>query len=399
MSLASVFLIGENTMFHLLLAIIYISFISLGLPDGLLGAAWPSMAPELSAPISYAGLVAMIISVGTITSSLLSERLTFYLGTGKVTAISVAMTAAALWGFSSCDSFWQLCIWAIPYGFGAGSVDAGLNNYVALHYTSRHMSWLHCMWGVGATVGPYIMGLVLTNGDHWTLGYRSVGVIQIILSLGLFLSLPLWKERKQELDKNQENTKPLTLKEIFRIPGAKEVMVAFFCYCAIEQTAGLWASSYLNLHKGVAPETAAFFASMFFIGITIGRAMNGFLTIKFSDTQLIRMGMSIVLIGIVVMLLPMGEIMSIVGLILIGLGCAPVYPCVIHSTPYHFGADKSQAIIGVQMASAYVGTCLMPPLFGVIANHISVSLMPVYLLAILTLMAVMHEKMLKEVAK
>ena len=386
-------------MFHLLLAIIYISFISLGLPDGLLGAAWPSMAPELSAPISYAGLVAMIISVGTITSSLLSERLTFYLGTGKVTAISVAMTAAALWGFSSCDSFWQLCIWAIPYGFGAGSVDAGLNNYVALHYTSRHMSWLHCMWGVGATVGPYIMGLVLSNGGHWTLGYRSVGAIQIVLSIGLFLSLPLWKERKQEMDKKQENTKPLTLKEIFGIPGAKEVMIAFFCYCAIEQTAGLWASSYLNLHKGVAPETAAFFASMFFIGITIGRAMNGFLTIKFSDTQLIRMGMSIVLVGIAVMLLPMGEIMSIMGLILIGLGCAPVYPCVIHSTPYHFGEDKSQAIIGVQMASAYVGTCLMPPLFGLIANHISVSLMPVYLLAILILMAVMHEKMLKAVGE
>ena len=166
-------------MFHLLLAIIYISFISLGLPDGLLGAAWPSMAPELRAPISYAGLVAMIISVGTISSSLMSERLTFYLGTGKVTAISVAMTAVALWGFSSCDSFWQLCIWAIPYGFGAGSVDAGLNNYVALHYTSRHMSWLHCMWGVGATVGPYIMGLVLTNGDHWTLGYRSVNNLVI----------------------------------------------------------------------------------------------------------------------------------------------------------------------------------------------------------------------------
>ena len=389
----------ENKMFHLLLAIIYISFISLGLPDGLLGAAWPSMAPELCAPISYAGLVAMIISIGTISSSLLSERLTFYLGTGKVTAISVAMTAAALWGFSSCDSFWQLCIWAIPYGFGAGSVDAGLNNYVALHYTSRHMSWLHCMWGVGATVGPYIMGLVLTNGGHWTLGYRSVGAIQIILSLCLFFSLPLWKERKQEMDKNQKDAKPLSLKEIFRIPGAKEVMVAFFCYCAIEQTAGLWASSYLNLHKGVAPETAAFFASMFFIGITVGRAMNGFLTIKFSDTQLIRIGMSIVLVGIAVMLLPMGEIMSIVGLILIGLGCAPVYPCVIHSTPHHFGEDKSQAIIGVQMASAYVGTCLMPPLFGVIANHISVSLMPVYLLAILILMAVMHEKMLKAVGK
>ncbi len=386
-------------MFYLLLTIIYISFISLGLPDGLLGAAWPTMGPELAAPVSYAGIIAMIISAGTIASSLLSDRLTYHLGCGKVTAISVGMTAAALFGFSLCDSFWQLCLWAIPYGFGAGSVDAGLNNYVALHYTSRHMSWLHCMWGVGAAIGPYIMGFILSGGGHWTMGYRSVGGIQIVLTVCLFLSLPLWKERKNSEDKTQENGKPLKLAEIIRIPGAKEVMVMFFCYCALEQTAALWASSYLNLYKGVEAERAAFFASMFFIGITVGRALNGFLTIKFSDMQLIRTGLAIILAGIVVMFLPMGEIISLAGLVLIGLGCAPVYPCVIHSTPENFGAEKSQAIIGVQMASAYVGICLMPPLFGLIANHISVALMPVYLLAILVLMAAMHEKMLKEVQR
>ena len=386
-------------MFYLLLTIIYISFISLGLPDGLLGAAWPTMGPELAAPVSYAGIIAMIISAGTIASSLLSDRLTYHLGCGKVTAISVGMTAAALFGFSFCDSFWQLCLWAIPYGFGAGSVDAGLNNYVALHYTSRHMSWLHCMWGVGAAIGPYIMGFILSGGGHWTMGYRSVGGIQIVLTVCLFLSLPLWKERKNSEDKTQENGKPLKLAEIIRIPGAKEVMVMFFCYCALEQTAALWASSYLNLYKGVEAERAAFFASMFFIGITVGRALNGFLTIKFSDMQLIRTGLAIILAGIVVMFLPMGEIISLAGLVLIGLGCAPVYPCVIHSTPENFGAEKSQAIIGVQMASAYVGICLMPPLFGLIANHISVALMPVYLLAILVLMAAMHEKMLKEVQR
>lgn len=384
-------------MFHLLLAIIYISFISLGLPDGLLGAAWPTMGPELGAPVSYAGIIAMIISAGTIVSSLMSDRLTYHLGCGKVTAISVGMTAAALFGFSFCDSFWQLCLWALPYGLGAGSVDASLNNYVALHYTSRHMSWLHCMWGVGAAVGPYIMGFILSGGGHWTLGYRSVGGIQIVLTIGLFLSLSLWKERKDSQDEIPKNTKPLTMREIVKIPGAKEVMVMFFGYCALEQTAALWASSYLALYKGVEAERAAFFASMFFIGITVGRALNGFLTIKFSDTQLIRMGLAIIGIGIAVMLLPMGENISLAGLVLIGFGCAPVYPCVIHSTPEHFGAEKSQAIIGVQMACAYVGICLMPPLFGLIANHISVALMPVYLLAILLLMAVMHERMLRKV--
>ncbi len=385
-------------MFHLLLAIIYLSFISLGLPDALLGSAWPVMYGELAVPVSYAGMISMIIAVGTIISSLLSDWLTYKLGTGKVTAISVAMTAAALFGFSTCNAFWMLCLWAIPYGLGAGSVDASLNNYVALHYASRHMSWLHCMWGVGASVGPYIMGFVLSGGGHWTGGYRCIGILQIILTAILFLSLPLWKSRKDAAGEDEKaEAKPLTPGQILQIPGAKEIMVTFFCYCAVEQTAGLWASSYLALYKGVPGETAASFASMFFIGITVGRALNGFLTMKLSDTQLIRIGQGIILLGIVAMLLPLGEAVSLAGLILIGLGCAPIYPCIIHSTPAHFGADKSQALIGVQMASAYIGTCLMPPLFGLIAGHVSIVLLPVYLLAILILMAVMHERMLKRV--
>ena len=385
-------------MFHLLLAIIYLSFISLGLPDALLGSAWPVMYGELAVPVSYAGMISMIIAAGTIISSLLSDWLTCKLGAGKVTAISVAMTAAALFGFSTCNAFWMLCLWAIPYGLGAGSVDASLNNYVALHYASRHMSWLHCMWGVGASVGPYIMGFVLSGGGHWTGGYRCIGILQIILTAILFLSLPLWKSRKDAAGEDEKaEAKPLTPGQILQIPGAKEIMVTFFCYCAVEQTAGLWASSYLALYKGVPGETAASFASMFFIGITVGRALNGFLTMKLSDTQLIRIGQGIILLGIVAMLLPLGEAVSLAGLILIGLGCAPIYPCIIHSTPAHFGADKSQALIGVQMASAYIGTCLMPPLFGLIAGHVRIVLLPVYLLAILILMAVMHERMLKRV--
>lgn len=384
-------------MFHLLLAIIYLSFISLGLPDGLLGSAWPTMYLEFGVPVSYAGIISMIIAAGTIVSSLMSDRLTYALGAGKVTAISVAMTACALFGFGFSNQYWMLMLWAIPYGLGAGSVDAALNNYVALHYTSRHMSWLHCMWGLGASTGPYIMGFVLSAGQHWTLGYKTVGIIQIVLTAILFISLPLWKKRHSAGDSKEESYHPLSLKQIVKIPGAREIMVTFFCYCALEQTAMLWASSYLALYKGVPAETAAFFGSLFCVGITVGRGLNGFLTIKFTDTQLIRMGQGIIALGIAAMLLPLGDVVSLAGLILIGLGCAPIYPCVIHSTPVNFGAENSQALVGVQMASAYVGICLMPACFGLIANHVSVSLLPFYLLAILALMAVMHERMLKKV--
>ena len=385
-------------MIHLLLAIIYLSFISLGLPDGLLGSAWPTMYPEFGVPVSYAGIVSMIIAAGTIVSSLMSDRITYKLGAGKVTAISVAMTACALFGFGFSDRYWMLMLWAIPYGLGAGSVDAALNNYVALHYASRHMSWLHCMWGIGASTGPYIMGFVLSGGGHWTAGYRIVGIIQILLSAVLVLSLPQWKQRPQGTQETaQTQYRPLTLKQILGIPGAREIMVSFFCYCALEQTAILWGSTYLALHKGVPAETAAFFGSLFCVGITLGRGLNGFLTMKFSDTQLIRMGQGMILLGIVAMLLPLGNLVSLAGLILIGLGCAPVYPCIIHSTPEHFGPENSQALVGVQMASAYTGVCLMPPFFGLIANHISIALMPWFLLAILALMALMHERMLKKV--
>lgn len=379
-------------MFQILLAIIYIAFISLGLPDSMLGAAWPDMYVQLSAPLSYAGILSAIIAGGTIISSLQSDRLTLKLGTGRVTAISVGMTALALFGFSVSKRFWMLCLWAVPYGLGAGSVDASLNNYVALHYESRHMSWLHCMWGVGAATGPYIMGFALTRGLGWSSGYRMVSLMQIALSAILFISLPLWKQRKAEVDaETGEKRKPMSLGEVLKIRGAKEILVCFFCYCAIEQTAGLWASSYLHLHKGLSVETAANFASLFFIGITVGRAISGFITIKLSDVQMVRLGEGFILVGIIVMLLPLGSGAAPAGLILVGLGCAPIYPCVIHSTPAHFGEDKSQAVIGVQMAFAYMGTLAMPPLFGLIANAVTVALLPLYLFVILILMTVMHE--------
>lgn len=388
-------------MIHLLLIIIYLAFISLGLPDSLLGSAWPTMYQEFSVPVSYAGGISMIIAVGTIISSLQSDRLTRKFGTGKVTAASVLMTAVALFGFSISHSYAVLCLWAIPYGLGAGSVDASLNNYVALHYASRHMSWLHCMWGVGASLSPYIMGYALTGGQGWNMGYRYIAILQVALTAILIFSLPLWKKQSNNdtgKTDGEATTKPLSLRQILTIPGAKEIMITFFCYCALEQTAGLWASSYLVLRRGLSAETAAGFASLFFMGITAGRAFSGFLTLKLNDTQMIRLGQGFILSGIALLFLPFGNASSLSGLILVGLGCAPVYPSIIHSTPEHFGADKSQAMIGVQMASAYVGTCIMPPIFGFIANHISVSLFPVYLLAILVLMAAMHEKMLLKIS-
>ena len=377
-------------MVHLLLAIIYMAFISLGLPDGLLGAAWPSMVPELGTPVSFAGVIFIIISVGTVVSSLLSQRLNLRFGPGRVTAFSVAMTAAALFGFASCRSAWQLCLWALPYGLGAGSVDACLNNYVALHYASRHMSWLHCMWGIGASVGPYIMGAVLSAGRHWSAGYRSIGVLQLALTALLLLSLPLWKKGEEQGE--GEKAKPLRLKEILAIPGAKPLLLAFFCYCALEQTMGLWAGSYLALYRSFTPERAAGFTGLFFLGITLGRALNGFLTIRFSDSFLTRTGFVIMALGIAAVLLPLGDALALAGLVLVGLGCAPVYPCIIHATPARFGAGRSQAVIGILMAGAYLGNCLMPPLFGLIANHISIGLLPPYLLLLLAVMALSHRQ-------
>ena len=387
----------ENTMISLLLALIYISFVSLGLPDALLGAAWPTMCLELDVPVSLAGIIAITVSAGTVISSLLSDRMTLWLGSGKVTAFSVGLTALALFGFSRSTEFWHLLIWAVPYGLGAGSVDASLNNYVALHYASRHMSWLHCMWGLGASIGPYILGRALTSGLNWNTGYQYIGTFQGCLTAVLLLSLPLWKNRKKDTTEEKSAPRaPLSLMEILEISGAKEVLIAFFCYCAAEQTAILWGSTYLVRHWGLGEETAAGFGSLFLIGITFGRFLNGFLTYKLSDKALIRLGQGIMILGVLLMGLPFGVWNAMAGLLLIGFGCAPIYPCVIHSTPEHFGEENSQAIIGVQMASAYIGVCLMPPLFGLIANHVTVALLPVYVGAITVLMILMCEKLNKK---
>lgn len=385
-------------MLHLLLVIIYLAFISLGLPDSLLGSAWPVMYKEFGIPVSYAGILSMIIAAGTVISSLQSEKLTKKYGTGKVTVTSVMVTALALIGFSYSNSFASLCLWAIPYGLGAGSVDASLNNYVVLNYASRHMNWLYCMWGLGASAGPYIMGYVLTGGQEWNEGYRYIGILQVTLSFVLLLSLPLWQKTSVNSSENSDDAsdKALSLCQVTSIKGAKEVMITFFCYSALEQTIALWSGSYLVLNRNFSTKDAAAYAGLFFVGITVGRALGGFLAIKLDDIKLVRVGLILVFIGILFLFVPFGSLTPLVGLVLTGLGCAPVYPCIIHSIPEHFGADKSQAMIGIQMAAAYTGTCIMPPLFGMATNHISVALFPFYLTAMLFLIAFMHETVLKK---
>ncbi|MBQ7411396.1 MAG: MFS transporter [Clostridia bacterium] len=384
-------------MVSLLLAVLYLTFVSLGLPDSVLGSAWPTMFVELDVPVSFAGIVSAIVAGGTIVSSLMSDRITKRFGASKTTAVSVMMTALALFGFAISSRFWMLCLFAIPYGLGAGSVDAALNNYVSLHFESKHMSWLHCMWGIGSAIGPAIMGFALTNSLSWHNGYFIISIIQLVICAIIFISLPIWKKPMAEGEEQGEK-RALKLREVITIKGAKAVMITFFCYCALEATTILWASTYLNLNRGIDANTSALWGSLYVLGITIGRALSGFISMKLNDIQMTRMGEGIMVCGLVMLFAPV-NIVSLIGIVVFGLGSAPVYPCIIHSTPERFGADKSQALIGVQMASAYTGTCLMPPLFGLIAEHISISLFPVYIGALTIAMIALFEVLIKKTAK
>ena len=376
-------------MYLLLLAVIYLAFIGLGLPDSLLGSAWPTIRVEFGVPLSYMGMVSMIISGGTIFSGLMSERITKKFGTRTVTTVSTLLTAVALLGFSTTTDFYQMCLWAIPYGLGAGAIDAALNNYVALYYNSRHMSWLHCFWGVGTIISPYIMSYALTR-TVWTNGYRMVSYLQFSIVVVLLLTFPLWKINKGNKE-IEENTEVLGLKGALKIKGVPYLLTGFFAYCAAEATTMLWASSYLEGTRGVSKDKAAALGALFFIGITVGRFLAGFITDKLGDNRSIRIGTAIALFGVICTAIPI-EIVTMMGFIIIGLGCAPVYPCIIHSTPANFGAENSQGIIGIQMASAYVGSTFMPPFFGLIANYVDLKLMPLYLAFFLILLSIMIAK-------
>jgi len=379
-------------MIALLLAIIYLAFISLGLPDSLLGTAWPAAYQELGVSVSMAGLVSAVISCGTIISSLLSSRVIRRLGTGLTTTISVSMTAAALFGFSLSPGYWAMVLFAIPLGLGGGSVDAALNNFVALHYKARHMNWLHSFWGIGASLGPVIMSYYLAR-DGWRSGYSAIGWIQAGLVIILIASLPLWKRSPNGEQAEKTDVKVLSIRELVKIEGAFQALTAFFCYCAVESTAGLWGSSFLVLSRGISPETAASWVSLYYFGITFGRFMSGFLTMRVSNKNLVRIGLCLIVLGILLIMIPSVDFILLCGFFMIGLGCAPIFPALIHDTPENFGADVSQSMIGLQMACAYIGITAMPPIFGLIGQHVSMGLLPFYLAVIAAVMIAMLERL------
>ena len=375
-------------MYTFLLSLIYIAFISLGLPDSLLGSGWPVMHEDLNVPISFMGIISMIISGGTIVSSLFSDKLTRRFGTQVVTVASVFLTAVALLGFSWSGHFVMLMVFAIPYGLGAGAIDAALNNYVALHYTSRHMSWLHCFWGVGTVISPFVMSYSLTTST-WNTGYRLIGLIQMAIGLLLLVTLPVWKINRPKAESSSEAK---GLISVLKIKGVPFLLTGFFAYCAAEATAMGWASTYMTEVKGVDAVQAARFASLFYIGLTVGRFLGGFIMNKLGDRRMILLGASVLTCGILILLIPSESLLvPLAGFIITGLGCAPIYPCIIHSTPSNFGAKNSGSIIGIQMASAYIGSTFMPPLFGLLGNRISFAILPLYLALFVILMVSMTE--------
>ncbi len=373
-------------MYLLLLTVIYLAFVSLGLPDSLLGSAWPAIHARINVPISYIGIISMIASLGTVIAGLMSERLTKRFDTKSVTIVSVFMTSAAMYGFSVSGSMRELCLWAIPYGFGGGAIDAALNNYVALHYNSRHMSWLHCFWGVGTIISPYIMSYSIIN-HNWTDGYRIVAILQLIIGFILVITIPFWKINKaKETESNKSEI--LGIKKVLKIKGVPSLLTGFFAYCSAEATAMLWASSFMEEVRGASKEEAAALGALFFIGITVGRFLSGFVVDRLGDSKMMKIGTVIIFSGIIAVSIPL-KAMAIVGFIIIGLGCAPIYPCIIHSTPHNFGVKNSQSVIGIQMASAYIGMTFAPPVMGIIARHLSLKLMPIYLVVFFLLMIIM----------
>lgn len=370
----------------LFLGMIYLAFISLGLPDSMLGAAWPAMRAAWGSPLGQAGSISLIVAGGTVVSSLFSGRVIRRFGTGRVTAFSVLMTACALLGFSLAPGAWLLYIMAVPLGLGAGSVDAGLNAYVAKNYKARHMNWLHCFWGIGATLGPVVMGAFVSGGNFWQGGYRTVSAIQFMLVLILFLSLPMWR-REERMQTDAQRSGPGS---VLRLPGVKWTLFTFFLYCSLEIAAGLWCASFLVERKGLLPAQGAWWASLFYAGITAGRFLSGFLTFKMTGRQLIRLGLLLILTGAGLLLLP-GEAAAF-GMALMGFGCAPIFPALLHETPARFGQEHAQELIGIQMASAYIGSMLMPAALGQAANLMGIQIYPWYLLGIGLLMALCTER-------
>jgi len=451
-------------MYSLLLALIYIVFIGLGLPDSILGSAWPEMQATFDVPLGHASIITMLISLVTVVSTLLSVFFSKKLGTGLLVTISVSLTAIAIIGFSFSTHFWMLIVFTLPYGLGAGAIDSTLNNYVVTHYSSKHMHWLNCFWGVGAAIGPFLMSLALGAKQGWQGGYRLVGIVQLSISVLLFLSLPLWrlgsKQRENtnlslekqldiktqsdtpqynpnsidtssidqqvqsvstcgddntadaietsKTDASTTNTKDKTTRQIykkqrklttiFKTKGVAIMLISFLTYCSLENITGLWASSYFVIQKGTSTETAALFGVLFFIGITVGRFISGFVANKLGDKNIIRVGIAIAIVGVVALLLPIdNNIFALSGLIVIGLGCSPIFPAMLHATPTNFGTDSSQKIISLQIACAYLSSLIVQPIFGAVANTIGIFVYPFVLLLFIVIVAITSERLNKVV--
>jgi len=387
-------------MSSILLIFIYLAFISLGLPDSLFGSTWPQIHESLNVDISYQGIITMIISFGTIVSSLFSDKLLRKMKPYTIIVLSTFLTALALFGFSISTKFYHLIIFSIPYGLGAGAIDSTLNNYVALNYTSKHLNFLHGFWGIGTIIGPNIMSLVLLNSTNWNKGYLIVSLIQFSISIILFLSIPIWKKTQtinEENGKEEVIPNKLTLIEKLKIKNVIYVLLGFFGYCAMEATMFNWTSSYLFFKYNLTESIAARLGSLFFIGLTSSRILSGFISNKFSDKTYLRIGMITLLIGLIIFSLPFNiPYITYIGVIISGFGAGPIYPMIIHLTPLNFTKENSQAIIGLEMASAYFGSTFMPPLFGIIASKISIKLLPFYLFIFFIIMFIMIELLNKQ---
>lgn len=373
-----------------LLIVIYIAFLGIGIPDSLFGAAWPAIYPEFGVPLSMANFISIIVAGGTVISSFFSSRVIGFLGTAKTVAISTLMTAIGLFGFSCSKSFLPLCLCAIPLGLGAGSIDTALNNFVALHYKASHMSFLHCIGNLGTFISPYIMSFALAVSDNWRGGYRTMFGIQLTIAAITFLSLPLWKTAHSPNLSQAEKVKIRTLsaQEVWNLPNLRPTLSMFFCSCAIEFTCGLWGSTFLVESRGLALDSAAVFAAIYYLGMTLGRLFSGLLSPKLSSWHLIFLGEGILLFALVILLLPLPPTFSAVGLFLIGLGNGPVFPNLTHLTPHTFGAECSQSVMGIQLSVANTGILLTPALFGFLAQRLSTGLFPRYILALYSVLLI-----------
>ena len=379
------------------MAVIYLAFVSLGLPDSLLGSAWPTMQAEMGVPSSYAGYVSMTIAFMTIISSLVSPWLIRRFETKWIVNVSIALTAIGLVGFSYSDQYWMLFLFALPYGLGAGSIDSALNHYVANYYSSRVMNFLHCFYGLGAVISPNIMALALKYA-HWNEGYRWTAFIQIGILVVCILSLPLWKANVQA-DDNAEGSAGIG--DALKVPGVVLTLIAFFSYCAGEATCFLWTSSYFaGTKEGISREMIASFGSLIFGGLMLGRLIAGFVSNKFGDKKMIRIGIAVEAIGILLVLIPSsGYYIAVIGFLLIGTGMGPIYPAIQHMAPNNFGRRYSASVIGLQMASAYIGSTFMPTVFGLIQQNAGIGIMPVYLMAFAILNFVFLELAYRAIAK